>query len=41
MRRVGPERTDKFHTRFPELLDRLTRRGYTFVKVNQLLREAL
>ena len=34
---AGPGRLDKFHTRFPELLDTLARRGYRFVGVDTLL----
>jgi len=33
----GPGRADKFHTRFGELLDCLTDRGYEFVRVDELL----
>ena len=32
----GPGHTDKFHTRFGELLDALSARGYTFVRVDEL-----
>lgn len=32
----GPNRTDKFHARFGELLDYLTGRGYQFVAVDEL-----
>ena len=32
----GPNRTDKFHARFGELLDYLSRKGYQFVSVNEL-----
>jgi peptidoglycan/xylan/chitin deacetylase (PgdA/CDA1 family) len=34
---AGPRRLDKFHNRFPELLDTLARRGYRFVGVDTLL----
>ena len=34
---AGPRRLDKFHDRFPELLDTLARRGYRFVGVDTLL----
>ncbi len=34
---AGPRRADKFHRRFGELLDALARRGYAFVRVDQLL----
>jgi len=33
----GPDRADKFHTRFGELLDALAGRGYQFVRVDELL----
>lgn len=33
----GPERADKFHTRFGELLDHLSGKGYKFVRVDELL----
>jgi peptidoglycan/xylan/chitin deacetylase (PgdA/CDA1 family) len=33
----GPGRGDKFHTRFGELLDYLSGRGYQFVRVDELL----
>lgn len=33
----GPGRADKFHTRFAELLDYLAGKGYTFVRVDELL----
>lgn len=33
----GPGRTDKFHTRFGELLDTLAAKGYQFVRVDELL----
>jgi peptidoglycan/xylan/chitin deacetylase (PgdA/CDA1 family) len=35
---AGPGRTDKMHSRFGELLDALAGRGYTFVRVDDLLR---
>jgi peptidoglycan/xylan/chitin deacetylase (PgdA/CDA1 family) len=35
---AGPGRTDKLHSRFGELLDALAGRGYTFVRVDDLLR---
>jgi peptidoglycan/xylan/chitin deacetylase (PgdA/CDA1 family) len=35
---AGPRRTDKFHTRFGELLDDLAGKGYRFVRVDELLR---
>jgi peptidoglycan/xylan/chitin deacetylase (PgdA/CDA1 family) len=34
----GPGRADKFHRRFHELLDALTARGYTFPRVDRLVR---
>lgn len=34
---AGPERTDEMHPRIPPLLDELTRRGYTFVRVDELI----
>jgi peptidoglycan/xylan/chitin deacetylase (PgdA/CDA1 family) len=34
---AGPGRADKFHARFGELLDYLARRGYQFVRVDELL----
>lgn len=34
---VGPERTDRLHDRLGGLLDELTRRGYRFVRVDELL----
>jgi peptidoglycan/xylan/chitin deacetylase (PgdA/CDA1 family) len=34
---AGPARTDKFHTRFDELVGVLSRRGYEFVRVDTLL----
>ena len=33
----GPGRADKFHTRFGELLDCLSKQGYQFVRVDELL----
>jgi peptidoglycan/xylan/chitin deacetylase (PgdA/CDA1 family) len=33
----GPNRTDKFHERFGDLLDYLTTKGYEFVAVDELL----
>jgi peptidoglycan/xylan/chitin deacetylase (PgdA/CDA1 family) len=33
----GPGRSDKFHTRFGELLDYLADKGYEFVRVDELL----
>jgi len=33
----GPDRRDKFHARFGELLDYLSTKGYQFVRVDQLL----
>jgi peptidoglycan/xylan/chitin deacetylase (PgdA/CDA1 family) len=33
----GPGRADKFHTRFGELLDYLSGKGYQFVRVDELL----
>ncbi|MBI5382405.1 MAG: polysaccharide deacetylase family protein [Opitutae bacterium] len=33
----GPGRTDKFHSRFGELLDLLAARGYRFVRVDEML----
>jgi peptidoglycan/xylan/chitin deacetylase (PgdA/CDA1 family) len=35
---AGPGRTDKMHSRLGELLDALAGRGYTFVRVDDLLR---
>jgi peptidoglycan/xylan/chitin deacetylase (PgdA/CDA1 family) len=34
---AGPKRTDKFHTRFDELLTVLAAKGYQFVRVDELL----
>ncbi|MBI5387181.1 MAG: polysaccharide deacetylase family protein [Verrucomicrobia bacterium] len=34
---AGPGRADKMHRRFPELLEELTKRGYEFVRVDELL----
>ena len=34
---AGPGRTDKFHTRFGELLDDLAGKGYQFVCLGELL----
>jgi peptidoglycan/xylan/chitin deacetylase (PgdA/CDA1 family) len=34
---AGPGRTDKFHARFGELLDRLSAKGYAFVAVDTLI----
>jgi peptidoglycan/xylan/chitin deacetylase (PgdA/CDA1 family) len=34
---AGPRRLDKFHRRFPDLLDTLAQRGYRFVGVDTLL----
>ena len=34
---AGPSRKDKFHNRFGELLEHLSRRGYRFVRVDELL----
>lgn len=34
---AGPGRADKFHTRFGELLDVLSAKGYQFVRVDELL----
>lgn len=34
---AGPKRTDKFHRRFVELLDLLTRKRYQFVTIDELL----
>jgi len=34
---AGPTRTDKFHRRFGELLGELEKRGYHFVRVDELL----
>lgn len=33
----GPGRTDKFHVHFGALVDELTKRGYAFVRVDELL----
>ncbi len=35
---VGPNRTDKMHERFGALLDELQKRGYEFVRVDELLK---
>jgi endoglucanase len=35
---VGPGRTDTFHTRLDALLGDLSRRGYAFVRVDEMLR---
>ena len=35
---AGPGRRDKMHARLRELLDRLSARGYRFVRVDELLR---
>lgn len=35
---VGPKRTDKMHERFGALLDELQKRGYEFVRVDELLK---
>lgn len=37
---AGPGRTDKFHRRFAALLDELSSRGYTFVRVEEMVAEA-
>lgn len=37
---AGPKRTDKMAARLPALLDALTARGYTFVRVDDLLVES-
>jgi endoglucanase len=34
---AGPQRQDKFHARFGELLDRLAEKNYRFVRVDELL----
>ncbi|MEO7300755.1 MAG: hypothetical protein ABI042_19490 [Verrucomicrobiota bacterium] len=34
---VGPKRTDKMHERLGALLDELQKRGYEFVRVDELL----
>jgi peptidoglycan/xylan/chitin deacetylase (PgdA/CDA1 family) len=34
---AGPKRSDKFHTRFGELLDELAGKAYQFVRVDELL----
>ncbi|MFN7138696.1 MAG: polysaccharide deacetylase family protein [Limisphaerales bacterium] len=34
---VGEKRTDKFHKRFGELMDQLAEKGYSFVRVDELL----
>jgi peptidoglycan/xylan/chitin deacetylase (PgdA/CDA1 family) len=34
---AGPDRTDKFHSRFGELLDYLQGKGYRFVRVDEML----
>ena len=38
---AGPGRTDKFHSRFGELMDVLSERGYEFVRVDTLLDGAM
>lgn len=38
---AGPGRTDRFHDRFGELLEQLTARGYTFTRVDELLKRKL
>lgn len=35
-----PERTDKFYYRFAELVDYLQQRGYRFLRIDELLKEA-
>jgi hypothetical protein len=35
---VGSQRIDKMHTQVGPLLDELTKRGYAFVRVDELLR---
>jgi hypothetical protein len=35
---VGPKRTDKFYDHLGALLDELQRRGYEFVRVDELLK---
>lgn len=35
---AGPGRTDKFHRRFPELVDTLVQRGYELVRIDTLLK---
>jgi len=35
---AGPGRTDKFHRRFPELIEHLAGKGYEFVTVEELLK---
>lgn len=37
---AGAKRTDKFFKRLPALLDELTRRGYSFVRVDEMLAQA-
>jgi peptidoglycan/xylan/chitin deacetylase (PgdA/CDA1 family) len=37
---AGPGRTDKFHSRFGELLDQLAVKGYQFVRVDELLQDS-
>lgn len=36
---AGPDRTDKFYTRLPELIKYLKQKGYQFQTVDQLLKE--
>ena len=36
---AGPDRTDKFYTRLPELINYLKQKGYQFQTVDQLLKE--
>lgn len=38
---AGPQRTDKMHPHIGPLLDALTRRGYSFVRIDELLAEAI
>lgn len=37
---AGPDRTDKMHAHLAPLIDELTRRGYTFARVDELLARA-
>jgi len=34
-----PRRTDKFYNQLPQLINELKKRGYEFVKINELLAE--
>ncbi|HEY5406039.1 MAG TPA: hypothetical protein VIJ92_03090 [Ginsengibacter sp.] len=36
---TDPRRTDKFYNQLPQLINELKKRGYEFVKINELLAE--